>query len=206
MKLTNLFRRSAWKSTYRNKLFPTYVRFVLKRKGVEFSKNVKFIGMPIVYRIKGKIILGNNVQIRSRDWGYHTAMYSPTRLMTDSSEEAILAIGNGTRINGASIHATNKIIIGENCLIAANVTIMDSDGHGVNLDERDKHNTKTLPIIIGNNVWIGINSVILKGISIGNNSVIAAGSVVTKTVPPNTLVGGNPARVIKMIKQPMFEN
>lgn len=80
-----------------------------------------------------------------------------------------------------------------NVVISENVTIRDSDNHILN-DNTDKI---TQPIIIGNHVWIGMNVTILKGVSIGDGAVIAAGSLVAKDVPPNTLVAGVPARIIK---------
>jgi acetyltransferase-like isoleucine patch superfamily enzyme len=122
--------------------------------------------------------------------------------MTDTSENSLIEIGDNTRINGASIHATNKITIGKNCLIAANVTIIDSDGHGRAVSERSLSNPESSSVIIEDNVWIGINSIILKGVKIGENSIIGAGSVVTKSIPPNSVVAGNPARIVKILKGP----
>lgn len=176
-----------------------YFRMYLKSKGVESGNNVILKGRPVICRFTGIIRIGNNVILRSHDYGYHTSIYAPVRLMTDTREDAMIEIGDNTRINGASIHATEKIIIGRNCLIASNATIIDSDGHGIIASERGSVNPVSSPVIIEDNVWIGMNTIILKGVRIGMNSVIGAGSVVTKSIPPDCVAAGNPARIIKNI-------
>lgn len=111
-------------------------------------------------------------------------------------ENATLEIGDRTYIGAkAHIRVGSHITIGSNVAIAWNVTIMDSDFHNYNVNDIPQIITKK--ITIGNNVWIGNNVIVLKGVSIGDNAIIAAGSVVTKDVPPSTAVGGNPARKIK---------
>lgn len=176
-------------------------RFYLRRKGVQVGNNIALKGKPQVMRFSGRIRIGDNVSIRSHDFGYHASLYAPTRLMTDTRENATIEIGDNTRINGASIHATRKICIGKNCLIGANVTILDSDGHGLHPNDRHLINPVSSPVIIEDNVWIGINCIILKGVQIGKNSAIAAGSVVTKSIPPNSVAAGNPARVVKTFEE-----
>lgn len=110
-------------------------------------------------------------------------------------DHAKLKIGNGTSINtNTRISCSNKIEIGKDCLISFDVVIIDNDYHQIYIDGTPKQ--KSNPIIIGDNVWIGARAVVLKGVSIGENSVVAAGTVVNKDVPPNTLVGGNPMKII----------
>lgn len=178
-----------------------YWRYYLTSRGVQVGKNINLKGKPQILRFTGTIKIGDNVSLRSKDYGYHSSIYSPTRLMTDTHKHAVIEIGDHTRINGASIHATEKIIIGRNCLIAANVTIVDSDGHGLNPDERHLVNPVSRPVIIEDNVWIGINCIILKGVTIGKNSVIGAGSVVAKNVPANCVVTGNPVQIVKTFEE-----
>lgn len=107
------------------------------------------------------------------------------------SENAVIKIGNNLKVNlNTTIYCTKEISIGNDCVISENVVIRDSDIHHI----EGKENTK--PIIIGNHVWIGTNAIILKGVKIGDGSIIGAGSVVTKDVPPRTVVAGNPANII----------
>lgn len=93
-----------------------------------------------------------------------------------------------------TIHVYNQISIGSGTIISWNVNIMDGDGHSIYYDDKDN---SPKPIVIEENVWIGHNAVILKGLTIGKGSVVAADSVVTKSIPPYSLVAGNPARIVK---------
>jgi acetyltransferase-like isoleucine patch superfamily enzyme len=105
---------------------------------------------------------------------------------------AKLAIGNKSYINdGSRISAQNSITIGRDCAISFGVTIIDDDGHGIGLPPY------SAPIIIEDEVWIGCNVTVLKGVTIGKGSVVAAGAVVTKSCPPHSLLAGVPAKVIK---------
>ncbi|HLQ98361.1 MAG TPA: sugar O-acetyltransferase [Candidatus Dormibacteraeota bacterium] len=90
-----------------------------------------------------------------------------------------------------------EVRIGDNCMLGPNVGIYTA-GHSIEPLDRNKSGY-TIPIKIGNDVWVGGNCVILAGVTIGDNSVVAAGSIVTKDVPKNTVVAGNPAKIIKEI-------
>ena len=107
-----------------------------------------------------------------------------------------LVLGSNSYLNrNATIVCSGMIEVGENVAISQNVVIRDSDIHHIIVDGKDIPNTA--PIHIGNNVWIGTSAVILKGVTIGDGAVVAAGTVVTKDVPSNCLVAGNPAKIIK---------
>ena len=108
-------------------------------------------------------------------------------------DNAELILGRGYCNIHCLIRCKEKITIGNNVIMAHNVTIMDSDFHHI---ESDNH-VMTKPVTIRDNVWIGNGATILKGVTIGEGSVIAAKSVVTRDVPPHTIVAGNPAKVIK---------
>lgn len=127
-------------------------------------------------------------------------------------ENGTCELGNFTLVNGALLMAEERIQIGSHCLISWNVGIADSDFHPLNAAQRRVDATalapffkdrpprpplRAAPVIIEDNVWIGMNAVVLKGVTIGENTVVAAGAVVTKSVPANVLVAGNPARVIR---------
>ena len=107
-------------------------------------------------------------------------------------KNAHLVLGKNSFINSdCKIRCHKEIIIGEDCAVSHDFTIMDSDAHELN------GSRNTNPIHIGNHVWIGTRVTILNGVSVGDGAVIAAGALVTKDVPPRTLVGGVPARVLK---------
>lgn len=120
-------------------------------------------------------------------------MYEGAEIIIE--KQATLEVGNNTYINSSAINCGNHISIGDNCAIASNVLIQDTDYHPLNYDGRQK--PISMPIAIGNHVWICANAIVLKGVTIGDGAVVAAGAVVTKDVPANSLVTGNPARIIK---------
>lgn len=111
---------------------------------------------------------------------------------------AKLVVHGGSFLNtNATLNCFHYIEIGKGCAISDNVCIADSDSHCID-GQKDK---VMAPIVIGDHVWIGKNVTVLKGVTIGSGAVIGAGSVVTKDVPSNTVVAGNPARPIKTIEK-----
>lgn len=121
---------------------------------------------------------------------------SVTRAQIGTDHEGLLIIGKSVFINeGVIIHAVKSIEIGDFTKIGDNSTIHDSDYHA--LDAICE--VRVEKVILGKNVWIGRNVVILPGVSIGDNSVVAAGSIVTRSVPENAVVAGNPGRVLDRI-------
>lgn len=112
------------------------------------------------------------------------------------AKNAKVIIGNNVCINeNTRIMINSGIVIGDDTIISFDVNILDSDQHRIFINNQEQENTK--PIVIGKNVWVGSRVTILKGVLIGEGAVIASNSVVTKEVPPFTLVGGNPAKIIK---------
>jgi len=143
-------------------------------------------------------------------FGKHVSCYAGCSFSIGANGHVV--VGDFTLLNGAIIMAEEGIEIGSHCLISWNVGIADSDFHPLEPAQRliDAHalapffkdrpprpKIKTAPVKLADNVWIGMNAVILKGVTIGENSVVAAGSVVTKSVPANTVVAGNPAVAVK---------
>lgn len=105
--------------------------------------------------------------------------------------DAELRLGSGLVNYGAEIVCGTSIAIGDGCWLGPRVVIRDDDEHEL------AGSIRTAPIVVGDNVWIGGRAVILKGVTIGDGAVVAAGAVVTRNVPPRTIVAGVPARVIR---------
>lgn len=170
--------------------------FILrKNKRIILSVPVFIDNKSKILAMNGAIIINRNVVIRSSSKGYHAGMPFHCTLLTDKSNASI-QIGENSRLNGVYIHAQKSISIGKNCVIAAGVNILDSNGHILHSKDRTIGRDNPKEILIGDNVWIGLNSIILKGTVIGNNSVISAGSVVKGYFPDNKLIGGNPAIIL----------
>ena len=113
-----------------------------------------------------------------------------------------LVVGDGTFLgHGCALGAADSVEIGKRCLVAAGTIIRDFDGHPVDAARRaggePTPSEGIRPIIIGDDVWLGARAMVLKGVTIGDRSVVAAGAVVTADVPPDVVVAGNPARVVK---------
>ena len=176
-------------------LFYYYPITVLKLwlHGVNF--HYKVLGKSFYIQNKGEIILGRSVSLNSFPNGssFRTALntYLP---------EARIEIGIHCKLNGTVIHSNELVKIGDHCLFGPGTILCDNDSHKVSKDPAIRR-TKPVscPILIEENVWVGMNCIIMKGVTIGRNSIIAAGSVVVKNVTENTLVGGNPAKFIKEI-------
>lgn len=183
-----------------NKLLCVSYSIYLKliNKALVIGKHVRIDYKTRINIKSNKLILGNNVYLRSNPKGYHAGMPFPTTILIDK-KNGECTIGNNCRLNGVYIHAKSRIIIGSNTVIAAGVNIIDSNGHQVTSGNRTSGRDKPEEIIIGENVWIGLNAIILKGTRIGNNSIVGAGSVVKGIFPNNVIIQGNPAVIINQI-------
>lgn len=171
----------------------------IRNRNLELGENVKIDFKTSIISCGNKVRLGDNVYLRSKSKFYQAGMPFATTILTDV-KGAYVTIGNNSRINGAYIHAQKAIVIGENCVIASGVNIIDTNGHELISTDRTIGRDKPSKIILGNNVWIGLNVTILKGTKIGNNSVIGAGSVVKGDYQDNALIMGNPAQLIKILE------
>lgn len=128
-------------------------------------------------------------------------------------ENTSISIGKRTFIGGSSLICAEKIIIGSDVLIAWGCVFLDHNSHSLFFHKRKDDVINRLngeknwsivirkPIVVEDKAWIGFNSIILKGVTIGEGAIVGAGSVVTKDVPPYTIVAGNPARIIREIPE-----
>jgi acetyltransferase-like isoleucine patch superfamily enzyme len=179
-------REYVWKTS---KLKRYYYGRLYRARCTHVGINFKLgdpVGRPHIPS-SGQVVIGDNVTI-----------YGAIELI--SYANAQINIGDGTIFGiNCTINSQRKVIIGKKCLIALYVHIYDHNGHPLDPDMRLKDMpvpaSEIKPITIGNNVWIGGFSHIQQGVTIGDNSIVAAHSVVTKDVPPNTIVMGSPARV-----------
>ena len=158
-------------------------------KYVKLQQNFPYIAGNI------KINLGDYVTVHSR------ATFAASKIFDNPT----FNVGDSTYLGpGLSIGVAEKISIGAWCHISSNVSISDNDGHPIDPIKRAEHKPvkkeDVKPVHIGNYVWIGEGAIILKGVTIGDCSIIAARSVVTNSVEPNSIVAGNPARLLREIK------
>jgi acetyltransferase-like isoleucine patch superfamily enzyme len=160
-------------------------------KRVRFGRNFITNGKLII-KGKGRVIFGDDVNAWSHAEKNVLIAYSP---------HSRIIIGDECRISGAGVQANLLVTVGPRCMLSSTI-ILDSDFH--QLDPVLRHDTTVpvpcAPVKIEENVWVGGQSAILKGVTIGVNSVVAFRAVVTKDVPPNSVVAGNPAKVVKTIE------
>ena len=176
--------------------FNYFARFICVVKGVSYGKNVKFNGYPRLSRSPhSTITIGDNCLFNSSKNSARIGLIRRCAFVTlDSGAE--IKIGNNTGGTGAVLAAFKSITIGNNVLLGAYTTIFDSDIHNPDPAIRDIPDQTARPVIIEDNVFLGMNCVVLKGVRIGENSVIGANSVVMKSIPPNSMAMGNPCKVL----------
>lgn len=181
--------------------FKLYVFYKIKMHNckITLGNNILFKSKAIYSFSKFSIlILGNNVIFNSHTRYNFVGIFKPSSIAV--LKYATLQIGNNVGFSGVSLYASKRIEIGNYCQFGGNVCIWDTDFHPLDYYSRRIHNEndiKSKPIIIGNDVFVGANSIILKGTSIGDRSIIAAGSVVTKNIPADEVWGGNPIKFIR---------
>ena len=168
--------------------------------GITLSGRIQIKGWPIIdVRARSKLIIGRNVTLNSFNDSYHVNMFAPVKILS-RVPEAVIQIGDNSRIHGTCIHAQRYISIGNNCLIAANCQIMDGSGHNLDPDNRLQTTTEAKPIIIEDDVWLATGVIVLPGTIIRRGSVVSAGSVVSGTIEEYSLVAGNPAKIKRKLR------
>jgi len=173
-------------------------RLYFALNGVQWRSGLSAYGCPIIQRHrKSEIILGKNLELRSSQRSNPLSPAQPVVLSTRRAGSRIM-IGDDCGMTGAVLVADQLIVIGDRVLVGANVVISDTDFHPLSPESR-RHDISagaSKPVTIEDDVFIGMQALILKGVTLGRGSVIGAGSVVTKDVPAGSIVAGNPAKVV----------
>jgi acetyltransferase-like isoleucine patch superfamily enzyme len=164
--------------------------------GVEIGEDCSFYGLPLFRRTEGgRISIGDRCRLRSREGSNPVGPVRRCMLAT-MYPGASIAIGADSGLTGTAISAGESVIIGRRVLCGSNVTITDTDHHGIELRDR-RGSPAILPVEIEDDVWLGLSVIVLKGVTIGRGTVVAAGSVVTRSLPAMVLAAGNPAKVVR---------
>lgn len=189
---------------------------LFKEAGVEFSDSFKSTGKPQLRYwsvcddefnlddFKGRIVFKEGAQLDNSP--YSPFPHGPCRLTlikTAPDQIGRIEVGEGTTLNGTSIVSYESVKIGKGVLFGPEVVVIDADGHPVDRrlpDNAENKAKQVAPIEIGDHAWIGLGAKIMKGVTIGHHAVVAAGAVVVKDVPPHGVVGGNPAKLLKVFE------
>ncbi len=169
--------------------------------GVKWNQGWRMFGLPMIQRHRhSQIQLGDRLQMRN--WFSSNPLGVNHRsVLATWSADATIIIGEQAAISGASLCAQTRIQIGDRVRLGANSIIADTDFHPLSVAQRltQPKAGQSKPVIIGDDVFIGMNAIILKGVTIGDGAVIGAGSVVSRDVPAGVAAAGNPARPIREI-------
>ena len=189
-----------WNEIRRVFAFPyIWMYFFINR--VRWGQRWRILGTPIIQRYKNsQIHLGDRLILRSWVSTNPVAPNHPVFLSTRTNHAKII-IGDDFGITGGSIIAAKCVEIGNRVIIGGNCLITDTDFHPLESRKRMSKDASitAVPVFIDDDVFIGTNSILLKGVNIGKGSVIGAGSVVTGDIPANVIAAGNPAVVISSL-------
>ena len=176
-----------------------YNRELFRLKGVRFGKELKVYKKVYLQNKNGRLTIGDNFTLTSGDC--INPLCRNLRACIFITNGGSVVIGNNVGMSSPCIWVHESLSIGDNVKIGGNCTIMDNDVHQIDYRDRRNNNgvVKTSPVVIENDAWLGANVIVLKGVTIGARSIIGAGSVVTKSIPPDCIAAGNPARVIQYL-------
>ena len=168
-------------------------RFRLMMKRIKIGKWFRVYGTLHIVG-PGSVKIGDNVIFQSR--------YIKPISISTQKPSATVTVGNNVGLNGTTIQCFDSVVIEDDCAIAAHY-ITDSQNHALTPNRRQLtlDEVVTKPVRICRNVWISVGVIVLHGVTIGENSVIGAASLVHKDVPPNVLAAGNPLQIIKPIPE-----
>ena len=179
-------------------LYIEYIKYKLK-----YGKGIWFRGTPAIYADKSSNILFNIGKDKTNIFSHPLSnmIGLSQRCIIVAKNGGIIVINDGVCMSGCTIYSMDSITIGRNTDIGSGCKIIDNDFHPLPYSqphpEEQLDKVKKRPIVIGEGCFIGANSIILKGTTLGKNVVVGAGSVVCGTFPDNVIIAGNPARVVK---------
>ena len=174
-----------------------YCYLLARMWNIKLSAGCQFFGVTHFKRYPcSEISIGNHCGFRS---SFRSNFVGLNRLcgISTHNKSARIRIGKNCGLSGTIIGAYESITIADCVIVGANTVITDFDWHPISKQTKEM---KSAPIVIDNDVWIGMNCVVLKGVHIGRGTVIAANSVVTRSIPEMVIAAGNPARVIREMK------
>ena len=166
--------------------------------------NVVFKGWSVIYAFPGCVIkIGKGSELYSAFSSNMLGLYQ--RIIIVARYGGEVEIGENCGISGSTIYAYKSIKIGNHTRVGANCKIIDNDFHPIELEYRHKglneEYARRAPIVIGDDCFIGMNSIILKGTTLGNNVIVGAGSVVHGSFPDNCIIAGNPAKIVRLLNE-----
>ncbi len=175
-------------------IFTPFMKLKLIIFRIPYGKGCVFFGQTFIYKQRDSTMdLGKDLVFRSYPNSNLIGINRNCALSTLRPKAKIL-IGDGCGFSGTVIGAFISVELGTNVRCGANTLITDSDWH-----DDDARAGAAKPVKIGNNVWLGEGAKVLKGVTIGDNSVIGAGSIVVSDIPPNVVAAGNPCKVLKQL-------
>ena len=187
-------------------LFARVIRKLVRTSRVCFYRSIstakpegKFRSVaPVLCEGKGRVSVGEGTVFGFME---DADFWTTYEFLNPRNAGSKISIGKNCQICNrfTAISEGEGIEIGDNVLVGSSVTVLDSDFHEIDPEKRVGGNPKTGKVVLGDNVWIGDRVMILKGTTIGKNSVVAAGAVVSGEFPANVVIGGVPARVIREI-------
>lgn len=198
--------------TIRTHFYVLFNRILFKLNGVQFGKNMRVFDRFYLTMSPGaRMSVGDNFVFSSGD-GINPLCRN-IRGKIFIGKDALIEIGDNSGLSSVCLWAKERICIGNNVKIGGDCVLMDTDAHSLDWEVRaglrrnkwgggavsDCDSANSSPILIGDSVLIGTRCIILKGVTIGARSIIAAGSVVTKSIPSDCIAGGNPCRIIRYI-------
>lgn len=174
-------------------------RLLAKWWNINLGRNCRFIGIPYFHKHPtGTIVIGESCLFRSSEWSNSIGLNR--RCFISSGSDAEMVIGRQSGFSATIISASVSIRIGDYVICGANCTICDNDRHPISISKnRAQLPGESAPVVIEDNVFLGMNTVVLKGVKIGYGTVVASNSVVVSSLPERVLAGGCPARIIRNI-------